>query len=451
MGGFSVGTLSFEPICALELPPRLLGARVSAAASAITEALSSMSQSTSSRLLAVSIRLLGSEIEPPLWSTTVRVSPAHAGDEVEWPSTNNGGQDEMLHFSLVGRTAPPYAALLEVRDVSEDGSHSDEPDTLVGAAVMHLPRRPEQLGGSDNVWRLALSRGGQIHCRVRHSTKTIEGASAATVDRKLTEAPSIMRRLTVAAADFFGHSSANNATGFEPAPRKSRRHTIVSRAAHFNSDGKRSGEVDDGPKWASGELRLTVRSAKGLRSTQIFGHMDPYVKAYLMPSKLTKMTKPTINGDTAPQWTEAHRNAMSFTLSSFDQLGGPTLAVLVEIWNANTFSDDLIGSALLTLPVDESSGLSVGNMVRCYAYRIACVYASYSHCLSRPCLLPLNSYGILCRMVDLLNVKLSMCVQSVCRYRPHSLMKRRSLHCPRFLPYCVVLSLVHTKKGSAHT
>ena len=116
----------------------------------------------------------------------------------------------------------------------------------------------------------------------------------------------------------------------------------------------------------------------------MFGHMDPYVKAYLMPSKLTKMTKPAKNGDTAPQWTEVHRNVMSFTLSSFDQLGGPTLAVLVEIWNANTFSDDLIGSALLTLPVDESSGLSVGNMVRCCACHVALVFASHSHCLSRP-------------------------------------------------------------------
>ena len=337
-----------------------------------------------------------------------------------------------------------------MRDVLEDGSHDDEPNTLVGAAVMHLPRRPEQLGGSDNVWRLALSRGGQVHCRVRHVTKTIEGSSTVTVDSGTAEEPSIMRRLTVAATDLFGPSGSNRTTGVTPAPSDARRRTFVARDSRSRSAGERAGEGDDGPKWASGELRLTVRSAKGLRSTQMFGQMDPYVKAYLMPSKLTKMTMPSEDGDTAPHWTEEHRNVMSFTLSSFDQLGGPTLAVLVEIWNANTFSDDLIGSALLTLPVDESSSLLVGKMVRGCARHDIRLFFSHSYRVCRSHVLLHDSCGILCQMVVLLNVRLSMCVLSVCRRCPHLLMKR-SHRCRRSRPCCVALSSMRTRKQSTRT
>jgi uncharacterized protein YciI len=98
---------------------------------------------------------------------------------------------------------------------------------------------------------------------------------------------------------------------------------------------------------ASTALIITVHSAEELYDCQLLGSMDPYVVVDSMPSRLaTARTSPHNSGGTNPTWSHADGATMLVPLSNADD------GALLEVWNDNTFRDDLIGRLELFLDDD---------------------------------------------------------------------------------------------------
>jgi hypothetical protein len=72
---------------------------------------------------------------------------------------------------------------------------------------------------------------------------------------------------------------------------------------------------------------------------------DPYVSACLLPGETeSKKTEYVYSGGTSPVWPDDNSSLVL-------NLSGKEEAVLIQIWHTGTFSDDLIGSAQMKLPL----------------------------------------------------------------------------------------------------
>ena len=118
-----------------------------------------------------------------------------------------------------------------------------------------------------------------------------------------------------------------------------------------------------------GQLVVAIHGAKCLRNVQLLGRQDPYVIAVTLPSNSSfACTRSVLNGDTEPAWGAEHGNTLELepltALAAPDGGGGgdgdggdgaETIeregddTLLLEVWNANTIVDDLIGRYLLVL------------------------------------------------------------------------------------------------------
>jgi CRP-like cAMP-binding protein/uncharacterized protein YciI len=98
-------------------------------------------------------------------------------------------------------------------------------------------------------------------------------------------------------------------------------------------------------------VSLEVHCAKCLQNVQLFGTQDPYVIAWLLPSRrVCARTKYAYAGGVGPVWGKDDDNHLSLSLCAEDE------SLLLEVWNENSVQDDLIGSVEVELPSIGTTG-----------------------------------------------------------------------------------------------
>jgi hypothetical protein len=97
-----------------------------------------------------------------------------------------------------------------------------------------------------------------------------------------------------------------------------------------------------------------MHSAEELPEVQTFRAQDPYVKVIILPSGENRQSLPSVGGGQNPEWDLSHDNDLSFRVAPSKKL-----SLVVEIWNANTFVDDLIAKTKETqVPAEVYKGKS---------------------------------------------------------------------------------------------
>ena len=109
---------------------------------------------------------------------------------------------------------------------------------------------------------------------------------------------------------------------------------------------------------------MLVHAAKDIQDVEYFGTQDPFAQVTLLPrgkdgDERMARTRAHDDGDTSPVWGEDLQNHMSFVIGS--KASKPE-RVLVEVYNENTMSHDLIGSTEVALPLPWSKHMK-GNTV----------------------------------------------------------------------------------------
>lgn len=99
----------------------------------------------------------------------------------------------------------------------------------------------------------------------------------------------------------------------------------------------------------SGNFFVSIMRAVDLPKVQYVGRQSPYVKCWLNPWNESVQTKCAIQGGKNPIWQE---DSQEYAFELFhpynsDKTPMPTLAF--EIWNANYFSEDLLGTQVIDL------------------------------------------------------------------------------------------------------
>jgi hypothetical protein len=104
--------------------------------------------------------------------------------------------------------------------------------------------------------------------------------------------------------------------------------------------------------YADKTLVVEVVSAKGLKDISIFGQMDPYVKAILMPGFSEGITPVAEAGNCNPVWDDGINEIFRNKVLLHPKTGNKLLQL--EVWNQGATSDELIGS--LQLATIDSGG-----------------------------------------------------------------------------------------------
>jgi hypothetical protein len=90
-------------------------------------------------------------------------------------------------------------------------------------------------------------------------------------------------------------------------------------------------------------ISLDIVRARELQRVQVFGAEDPYVKAYLLPSKQCVTTGVAESGGGSPFWV-----GKSGQVRFGHHPKAPLHGILLEVWNKNSYTgDEIMGSCLI--------------------------------------------------------------------------------------------------------
>ena len=92
------------------------------------------------------------------------------------------------------------------------------------------------------------------------------------------------------------------------------------------------------------KVSVRINNATGLRSTQTFGKQDPFVK--LIYGRRICKTRTDENGHKTPTWNQL-LNMSTVPLNS---------EIIIEVWNENGFSDNIIASASMKISTENYEG-----------------------------------------------------------------------------------------------
>jgi hypothetical protein len=99
---------------------------------------------------------------------------------------------------------------------------------------------------------------------------------------------------------------------------------------------------------------VEIGYARSLRDVQIFSAQDPYVVATPVPSNAARVrTSWVASGGRDPKWKRQHCRKLLLVCEPRDE------HVQLEVWNANVFSDDLIGKVQVPIPLTEAAHVAI--------------------------------------------------------------------------------------------